>query len=82
MKGDYWIIGNRIGVEGIESLSKMLKTNTTLTSLNLDCKKGVKRKAKTKENDDYLADNDIGVNEKKLMRSSWGNRVGKLELSS
>ena len=29
--------GNEIGVEGAKSMSEVLKTNTTLTSLNLEC---------------------------------------------
>ena len=35
--------GNKIGDGGAKSVSEMLKTNTTLTSLHLDCEKGKKR---------------------------------------
>ena len=44
--------GNKIGVEGAKTLSEMMKSNTTMASLNLSCeekrKKG-KRKKKCKE---------------------------------
>ena len=42
--------GNGIGVEGAKSMSEMLKTNNTLTSLNLSCEEeGKNRERETKE---------------------------------
>ena len=44
--------GNDIGVEGAKSMSEMLKTNTTLTSLDLSCQEeGRKRNRKEKKNE-------------------------------
>ena len=34
-RNDEWFTGNEIGVEGAKTMSEMLKTNTTLTSLDL-----------------------------------------------
>ena len=36
-KVNYWIADNKIGDEGTKSLSEMLKINTTLISLKLQC---------------------------------------------
>ena len=52
------MIGNEIGAEGVKAMSEMLKTNTTLTSLNLYCEEGrryIKEKGEreTKERIDY-----------------------------
>ena len=41
--------GNGIGVEGAKSMSEMLKVNTTLTSLNLDCEEERKERRERKE---------------------------------
>ena len=39
---------NKIGVEGAKAISIMLQVNTTLTSLDLSCKKKKTRKKKEK----------------------------------
>ena len=40
---------NKIGVEGAKSVSEMLKSNTTLTSLNLSGEKEEKMRNRKKE---------------------------------
>ena len=40
---------NDIGDEGAKSMSEMLKSNTTLTSLNLSCEEEERKKEKEKK---------------------------------
>ena len=59
-------------------MSEILKTNTTLTSLNLS---GVEEGKRERErNDEQLTDNKFGDEGKKMVIESWGNRGGKLWL--
>ena len=44
--------GNEIGIEGAKSMSEALKSNTTLTSLNLSGEEEEREREKRKERND------------------------------
>ena len=48
-RNEGWVTGNTIGTEGAKSMSEMLKTNTTLTSLNLGSEEEWKRERERKK---------------------------------
>ena len=48
--------------DGVKAICEVLKTNTSLTSLNLRCKgKRNGKKEKEKKSDDWLTDNGVGA---------------------
>ena len=71
---------NGIRDEVAKSMSEMLKSNTTLASLDLGCEEEGKKRKRNERNDERMTDNDIGVEGKKMVRESWGTRGGKLQL--
>ena len=70
--------GNKIGVEGAQSMSEMLKVNTTLTCLGLESDE--ERKEKGEEKGERMTDNPIGDGGKKIVRVAWGGRGGTLKM--
>lgn len=74
--------GDWITFEGVQSLSEMLKENTTLTSLNLGSEE-TKNNEKRKRNGikrEWFAANFIGIEGARIAREAWGTRSGELEL--
>ena len=73
---------NGIGDEGAKSMSEMLKSNTTLTTLNLGSEdEGVMEKRKER-NDEKLTGNKIGVEGVKSMSETLktNNTLASLNL--
>ena len=50
------LIGNNIGIEGAKMISEVLKSNSTLTSLNLS---GDEKKNKNKEKKEMGVENNV-----------------------
>ena len=73
--------GDWITFEGVQSLSEMLKENTTLTSLNLwsEEKKRIMKRERNGIKGERLTGNIMG-NGNVIVRDAWGNRCGELVL--
>ena len=70
--------GNGIGVEGAKSLSEMLKVHTTFIWLCL--LSGEERKRMRMKKEEWMTDNPLGDEGKKIVREAWGGRGGTLNL--
>ena len=65
------LIGNRIGDEGVKSLSETLKINTSLTSLNLGCDENENENEKKKREEMKMKEMNSEQNRK------WRSKVTK-----